>query len=370
MKKLIDGLTFAVGALLGYLIGSLVLFIILRVSPGMKETLAPPVNYGVLIVFSLLFGLILLKSAPALKRAGIRLGESLNRDLSGVSAGTIIGGTIGLIAGLLIAFLASQMLQVIRNVYVHAIAVVALYLVLIFVGTVVGASRGGDISSLFGGTPGTRKKPGAALKTGKTGRRKGGIPKILDTSVIIDGRVADILKSGFLEGPIVVPDFVLVELRHIADSSNPLKRARGRRGLDILNRIREEQGIEVYNTDGEKSLKDVPEVDVKLLKLTQILSGKVVTNDYNLNKVASVDGVPVLNINELANYMKPAVLPGETLEIRLVKSGKDPDQAVGYRDDGTMVVVENGASEIGKTKVVTVTSVLQTPAGCMIFARF
>jgi uncharacterized protein YacL len=177
------------------------------------------------------------------------------------------------------------------------------------------------------------------------------------------------MKTGFIEGTIVIPEFVLVELRHIADSSDGLKRNRGRRGLDVLNRIQTEHGIEIYNTDTEKALDDIPEVDVKLLKLAQIMNGKVVTNDFNLNKVAVIKGVEVLNINELANTLKPVVLPGEEMTLFLVKEGKEQGQAVAYLDDGTMIVVEDGKNHIGQTIDVIVSSVLQTSAGRMIFAR-
>ena len=205
---------------------------------------------------------------------------------------------------------------------------------------------------------------------GKGGKHKtDAIPKIFDTSVIIDGRIADIMKTGFLEGPIVIPEFVLVELRHIADSSDALKRNRGRRGLDILNKIQTEYGVEIYNTVGDKALEEIPEVDAKLLKLGQMMNGKVVTNDYNLNKVAGIKGVDVLNINELANTLKPVVLPGEEMILALVKEGKENNQAVAYLDDGTMIVVEEGKKYIGQTIKVVVTSVLQTAAGRMIFAK-
>ena len=177
------------------------------------------------------------------------------------------------------------------------------------------------------------------------------------------------MKTGFIEGTIVIPEFVLVELRHIADSSDALKRNRGRRGLDILNKIQSEYGIEIYNTEAEKALEEIPEVDVKLLKLAQIMNGKVVTNDFNLNKVAGIKGVDVLNINELANTLKPVVLPGEKMMLTLVKEGKENNQAVAYLDDGTMIVVEDGKRFIGETIKVIVTSVLQTSAGRMIFAR-
>jgi uncharacterized protein YacL len=177
------------------------------------------------------------------------------------------------------------------------------------------------------------------------------------------------MKCGFIEGKIVIPEFVLVELRHIADSSDGLKRERGRRGLDILNKIQSDYGIEIYNTTSEKGLDEIPEVDVKLLKLAQSMGGKVVTNDFNLNKVASIQGVKVLNINELANALKPVVLPGEEMNVFLVKEGKEPRQAVAYLDDGTMIVVEDGRKLIGANVDVIVTTVLQTSAGRMIFAK-
>ena len=199
--------------------------------------------------------------------------------------------------------------------------------------------------------------------------RGGSTPKIFDTSVIIDGRIYEILKTGFLEGNIIIPDFVLVELRHISDSADDLKRNRGRRGLDILNSIQEEFGIEIYDTSSSKEIAKIPEVDLKLLKLAEILGGMVVTNDYNLNKVAGVQGIGILNINELANTLKPVVLPGEIMKVTPVKEGKTEDQSVAYLDDGTMVVVQGGRKYIGKTISVTVTSVLQTSAGRMIFVK-
>ena len=192
-------------------------------------------------------------------------------------------------------------------------------------------------------------------------------PKILDTSVIIDGRIADICKSGFIEGALIIPTFVLEELQHIADSSDLLKRNRGRRGLDILNRMQKELdlNVQIENRDFE----DIAEVDSKLVKLGQLLDAKVITNDYNLNKVAELQGVSVLNINELSNAVKPVVLPGEEMVVHVVKDGKEFGQGVAYLDDGTMIVVDGGKKHIGETVGVLVTSVLQTAAGRMIFAK-
>lgn len=191
--------------------------------------------------------------------------------------------------------------------------------------------------------------------------------KILDTSVIIDGRIADICQTKFLEGTIVIPQFVLEELQHIADSSDALKRNRGRRGLDILNRIQKEMPIPVEIYEGD--FDDIQEVDSKLVKLAKITGGTVVTNDFNLNKVSELQGVTVLNINDLANAIKPVVLPGEELSVYVVKDGKEQNQGVAYLDDGTMIVVEDGREYVGSQLDVLVTSVLQTSAGRMIFAK-
>ena len=192
--------------------------------------------------------------------------------------------------------------------------------------------------------------------------------KILDTSVIIDGRVADICKTGFLEGALIVPHFVLRELQQIADSADSAKRNRGRRGLDVLEKIKSTQGVMVQII--EKDYPDVKEVDLKLIELAKEINGKIVTNDFNLNKVAQLRGVDALNINELANSLKPVVLPGETMRVFILKEGKEYNQGVAYLDDGTMVVVDNARRMIGKTIITQVTSVLQTTAGKMIFGRF
>jgi len=193
-------------------------------------------------------------------------------------------------------------------------------------------------------------------------------PKLLDTNVIIDGRIADVCRAGFVEGRIVVSSFVLEELQHIADSSDSLKRARGRRGLDILNQMRKELELTVRQSDPVDPANS-EEVDIRLVKLAQEVDGAIVTNDFNLNKVAELHGVPVLNINELANALKPVVLPGEEMTVSIIKEGKESNQGVAYLDDGTMVVVEGAKRHIGDTLDVIVTSVLQTIAGKMIFAN-
>jgi uncharacterized protein YacL len=191
--------------------------------------------------------------------------------------------------------------------------------------------------------------------------------KILDTSVIIDGRIADITETGFVEGPILIPQFVLSELQHIADSSDPVKRTRGKRGLEVLHHIQKQADVDVQIIDTDYP--SVREVDAKLVELAKEVHGKIVTNDSNLNKVAALQGISVLNINELANSLKPVVLPGEEMNVKILKEGKEMGQGVAYLDDGTMIVVDNGRRQIGRTVDVVVTSVLQTPAGRMIFSR-
>ena len=192
--------------------------------------------------------------------------------------------------------------------------------------------------------------------------------KILDTSVIIDGRISDIVDTKFIEGVLVVPKFVLDELQQIADSSDSVKRSRGRRGLDVLNRLKKDRDTLLRITD--QDFPDTNDVDSKLLKLAKSIGAKIITNDFNLFKVAEIQGIPVLNINLLANSLKPVVLPGEKMKIVVIKEGKDPGQGIGYLDDGTMVVVDSGKRYVGEEVHVAVTSVLQTPAGRMIFAKY
>lgn len=279
----------------------------------------------------------------------------------------IVLGAIGLISGLLIAALLGMIFGEVPlfGGLISILSAVIFGYLGITISTRKREEVGDTLGSIFSRSA---KKEQAASAAAQVVTEYGGVngPKVLDTSVIIDGRIADIVKAGFIEGPLVVPAFVLEELRHIADSSDVLKRNRGRRGLDILNRIQKEIGADVRIYEGEV---DAPEVDSKLLKLTRMLQGKVVTNDFNLNKVAELQGVTVLNINELANAVKPVVLPGEEMTVLIVKDGKEPGQGVGYLDDGTMIVVDGGKRHMGDTIHVLVTSVLQTAAGRMIFAK-
>ncbi len=199
---------------------------------------------------------------------------------------------------------------------------------------------------------------------------RGAMPYILDTSVVIDGRIADIVETGIIENQLILPRFALMELQAIADSSDRLRRSRGRRGLDVLNRLRSNENVDLKIYDRElPEMKGQP-VDLKLLTLAKHLGGKVVTGDYNLNKVAKLQNVPVINLNEVANSLKPVFLPGEQMSVKVVKAGEGPTQGVGYLDDGTMIVIEDGRQHIGNTVNIMVTSMLQTNAGRMVFGKF
>lgn len=283
-----------------------------------------------------------------------------------VPVGDLFFGSLGLVLGLLIAYLINLPIQEINLQIVSQVVPLFLTVLLGYLGFQVGFRRREEFANLINLNRKEKfKNETAEEDTSKAAFRSK--PKVLDTSVIIDGRIADICQTKFLEGPIVIPQFVLGELQHIADSSDVLKRNRGRRGLDILNRIQKELPVEVEIFEGD--FEDIPEVDSKLIKLAKVLDGILVTNDFNLNKVSDFQGVTVLNINDLANAVKPVVLPGEELIVQVIKDGKEQRQGIAYLDDGTMIVVEEGRDYIGKTIEVLITSVLQTSAGRMIFAK-
>ena len=274
-----------------------------------------------------------------------------------VSLKRLIGAVIGSILGIVGAYLFSLVIH--NSVPAGAtqdFLQLLVMLLMAYIGLIVGANKG-DLLNLaaMGGVFGGEKQS----------KR---IYKILDTSVIIDGRIADIAETGFLDGVIVVPQFVLRELQLVADSADSLKRNRGRRGLDILQRIQKIASLTVQIV--EDDFPAVREVDMKLIELAKVYEAKIITNDFNLNKVAQLQGVEVLNINELANSLKPIVLPGEIMKVFILKEGKEYNQGVAYLDDGTMVVVDNARKMIGKTIEIAVTSVLQTTAGKMIFGKF
>jgi len=275
-----------------------------------------------------------------------------------VSLKRLIGAAFGSVLGIFGAYLMSLVLSRVNAANSATLHFLEIFILLwmTYVGLVVGANKGDMLNlSALGGVFGGEKGPKKAFK-------------ILDTSVIIDGRIADIAETGFLDGVLVIPQFVLRELQLVADSADSMKRNRGRRGLDILQRIQKMAHLNVQIV--EDDFPHVREVDMKLIELAKVYDCKVITNDFNLNKVAQLHGVQVLNINELANSLKPIVLPGETMRVFILKEGKEYNQGVAYLDDGTMVVVDNAKRMISKTIDISVTSVLQTTAGKMIFGKF
>ena len=325
-----------------------------------------------LIIFRVLFVILLALCAwflrpfqldPALASGlGILIGSAIilfELRLKQVSLKRLIGAAIGSILGILGAFLISMVLRqaITDSTSTIPFLQIATLLLMGYVGLIVGATKGDllNLAALGGIVGGENAQKGAAFK-------------ILDTSVIIDGRIADVLETGFLDGVMVIPQFVLRELQMVADSSDSLKRNRGRRGLDVLQRIQKMPDLHIQIV--EDDFPNVKEVDLKLIELAKMYACKIVTNDFNLNKVAQLHGVHVLNINELANAMRPVVLPGELMRVFILKEGKEQMQGVAYLDDGTMVVVDNARKMISKTIDIAVTSVLQTTAGKMIFGRF
>lgn len=324
-----------------------------------SQILAVGIEIFIIILFALIFYLI---SIPVIKLVS-RVVVDMENNLKGVPVSEMLWATLGLILGLIIAFLLSQPLKLIPIPYLGLILTVIIYGSCAYLGLRVGSVHREELNDKFRNLiPVTKKaiKEKASVKEDTTA-------KVLDTSVIIDGRVKEIALAGFLEGKLIVPVFVLEELQHIADSADSLKRNRGRRGLDILKAMQDSSEFDIEIFKGK--YEDIKEVDSKLLKLTQELNGKIVTNDYNLNKVAVLQNIPVLNINELANAVKPVFLPGEEMDVAIVKEGKEHSQGLGYLDDGTMIVVENGKKYLGETITVIVTSILQTSAGKMIFAK-
>ena len=278
-------------------------------------------------------------------------------QLEKASLKRLIGAAIGSILGILGALMISHLLNVTAiDKTALSFLQVTLLLLMAYVGLVLGANKGDLLNlSALGGLFSAERQPKKNYK-------------IVDTSVIIDGRIADVCETGFIDGSLVLPQFVLRELQLVADSSDPLKRNRGRRGLDILQRMQKMATIQVQIV--EEDFPHLRDVDVKLIELAKQYEGKIVTNDFNLNKVAQLQGLPVLNINELANALKPVVLPGETMRVFILKEGKEYNQGVAYLDDGTMVVVDNAKKMVSKTIDISVTSVLQTTAGKMIFGKF
>lgn len=360
LKKVVHAFFVITGGTLGFLYGPLLLKLL-----GVNEIpwLISPYLGGVIgaIIFLLL--------SYFLAGYVVRFLKWIEDGLVKVPIVDLLFGAIGLILGLFVAYLINIPITDMSLKVVSEILPLFFTIVLGYLGFQVGFRRREEIMGMVmvSRKERSQKRSEQAGMEDRTQTELPLKPKILDTSVIIDGRIADVIQTSFLEGTIIIPQFILGELQHIADSSDVLKRNRGRRGLDILNRIQKELDIHVEIFEGD--FDEIAEVDSKLVKLAQVKDGIVVTNDFNLNKVCDFQGVPVLNINDLANAVKPVVLPGEELAVQVIKDGKEQKQGVAYLDDGTMIVVEDGRDFIGKTIDVTITSVLQTSAGRMIFAK-
>ena len=331
-----------------------------------------------ILLGAVLGGLIGFLASPYFIRCLKRFSAWVEQQLGKMPIHDVIAGAIGLAIGLIIANLLGYSFAKIPIVgdYIPVI----FSIVFGYLGITITIKKRQELTGLFDFVPRFMKdfakmkemRAGASQAPAETAKAvapkaEDKAYKLLDTSVIIDGRIADICDTGFIEGTLLIPVFVLEELQHIADSSDVLKRTRGRRGLDILQRIRQSTKVKVEITNVD--FDDIAEVDSKLVCLGQQVGGKIITNDYNLNKVAQLRGVEVLNINELSNAVKPVVIPGETMHVTIVKAGKEPGQGVAYLDDGTMIVVENGYHHMNESITVEVTSALQTAAGRMIFAK-
>lgn len=387
LERLLRLLIMLVGAGLGAVAAALALPFLIRFSPtvfawpyGLIGTYFVLCSIGALLLF--LFSKNIIKQV-------MQLSAAIERRWSSMPTQQIVLSSIGLIAGLLVAALLNQ-LVLSAGASLLTISVSAIiYVVLGALGMQIGYRRyheskqerrrfrlklkkSGSLSHMLDDAAmmfvsDEDNDDGDELDDESVLSCPAFPPKLLDTSVIIDGRIFDIAKSGFLEGDIIIPQFVLAELRHIADSGDGLRRARGRRGLDVLGKLQTElkRNVVVDETD----YPDISEVDVKLLRLCRDKNGVVVTNDYNLNKVAGVSGISVLNINDLANAVKPMLMAGEELTVQIVREGKEPGQGVAYLDDGTMIVVDNGRRYVGESMTAIVTTVLQTSAGRMIFTR-
>ena len=344
-----------------FLVGGLSLGYTVR---GISWLVSAPLFLQVALVIlpGFVFALLGFSLAPWITRKFMQLADWIEKKLQKMPLSDLLGAAIGLTIGLIIASLLGFSFA--RVPLIGSYVGVFCSVLFGYLGLSIGYKKKEELLSIFHLFPrlGSRDREKGAAKV-KSAR----LYKILDTSVIIDGRIADICKSGFAEGILLVPEFVLKELRHIAGSSDQLRRNRGRRGLDILNKMRKELEVRVQICD--RDFPEIAEVDSKLVRLAEDLDADIYTNDYNLNKIAELKGIQVLNINELANALKPIFLPGEELTVQIIKDGKESQQGIGYLDDGTMIVVESGKQYINQHIAVVVTSVLQTAAGRMIFAK-
>lgn len=380
IKKIARIIIAALGLLLGY---SLMRLLLQTGVIHIENNILQVVAY---IVLMLILGASMYLLSGKIMGGVVSILDGAERTLADIPPSDIVFGAVGLLFGLILSFFISYPLRSLEIPFfgniIGLILMIVIYVVLGTVGARLSLRYKEDVIKLFSpkfeGLNHEKRKSHLSKKELRQRKQAMGMKEInkntefsvvktLDTSVLIDGRVASIVDSGFLEGTLIIPEFVLEELQFIADSADDLKRERGRRGLDIVKRLQDSKKVEIIISDID--YEDTSEVDIKLLKLTKDLDGRVMTNDYNLNKVASVQGIPVLNVNDLANAVKTVVIPGEQMRVNIIKEGKEKKQGVAYLDDGTMIVVEDAKDLIGEEIKVVVTTVLQTAAGKMIFAK-
>lgn len=365
LKKILRGFCVLIGCIVGYFAAQLIIRydIIDNLFHFNSNGTDQMITYGVFIaIFAIIFYFIF----PLVVMLVEKVSKSVEKSIENVRMVDVVLGVIGLIIGLILAMLISSALALIPIRLVSVILMALVYVMMAYLGATIPVKRRDEIVSAFQQLQNkNRENAGGSLRLNR--KKQAASSKILDTSVIIDGRIYDVVQSGFLEGTLIVPVFVLHELQLLADNADDLKRARGRRGLDIVEKMQKD--FDGMIQISEQDYDDITGVDDKLLQMAKDTKSKIVTNDFNLNKVATVRHLDVLNINELANAVKPVVLPGEEMNVTPIKNGKEAGQSVAYLEDGTMIVVENGKKQIGKTIPVTVTSILQTAAGRMIFAK-
>lgn len=360
MKKVIMTIFFIIGGSVGYSVMPSVWEAVVGHHAWLSNELINAVAFGIIFLF---LGFTV---APFIERLIHKTVSWTEKQ----SVSSLIFGGLGLIIGLLIGYLLGLPVAALNIVVISSIFPLVSSLILGFIGYHTLMNRGEEMLAFLTRQASKKEVPATgvvAVPAGQGADAPLSDYKILDTSVIIDGRIVDIIKTGFIEGTLLVPQFVLNELQHIADHTDSLKRTKGRRGLDILNQLNKDDQVKIEFYDGD--FDDTDEVDAKLVKLAKLLGASLLTNDFNLNKVSEFQQIRVLNINELANAVKPMLIPGESLWVQILKAGTERRQGVAYLEDGTMVVVEDGLDHMEERLLVVVTSALQTAAGRMIFAK-
>ena len=368
LSKIFRTIFSVIGMIIGYLISNVVMtqpWFETLIGRSLSQTIRVATN----VIFILILGILFFILFPLLHNGLKKLAGYIEESLDNVRVADIIVGVAGLAVGLLLALVISFAISLISIPWLVTLLSVVVYIALGYLGFTIALHKRDEILSAIERSRKEKEAaPVATTAPAKKSRKKNtALSKVLDTSSLIDGRIADVMHTGFIEGQLVVPTFVLEELQLLADSSDDLKRLRGRRGLEMLQKMQADFGEDILIS--ELDFPELTGVDAKLVKLAKARKMAIVTTDFNLNQVATVQGVPVLNVNELSGALKPVVMIGEHLNVLPVKNGKEPGQAVAYLDDGTMIVIENGRKFIGEPLRVVVTSVLQNLAGRMIFVK-